>query len=159
VLATQVMNVRELDNTDQKRKRENSDFADRDSNVSPRTKRTQSNAGQRGRRIEGTSEPRTRSNLRDAFENLSESPSSGYTGYTEGADPAGDLPTPNPVRWADADPLPLAGLSVYLIHIKDYMTDGPPISDQILSELQAHGKEAHLGCEFFMPNPAEGIWI
>lgn len=62
-------------------------------------------------------------------------------------------------RWADANPLPLAGLSIYVIHIKESLTDGPPPGNRILCELKAHGEAARLGCEFFIPDPAEGIWI
>lgn len=157
VLAKQVMDVRESSQADRKRKREDPGVADSSNDVSPRTRRTQSIAGLRNRRPETTSEPRTHSHLRDSLENVSEDPMG--LGSIEGVDPLADLEIPNPVQWANADPLPLAGLSVYIIHIKENMTDDPPIGDQILSELQAHSKEAHLGCEFFMPNPSEGIWI
>lgn len=56
-------------------------------------------------------------------------------------------------------PYSLAGLSVYIIHIKDPLTDGPPPGDQILEELKAQGEAARLGCEFCLPKPSEGIWI
>jgi hypothetical protein len=157
VLAKQVMDARESNHADKKRKRENT-MPDGGPDVSPRTKRTQSIAGNRARRPEATSEPRMHSNLRDSVGNISEV-SPGRVEFTECIDPLADLEIPNPVHWADADPLPLAGLSVYIIHIKENMTDGPPIKDQILKELKTHSREAHLGCEFFMPNPAEGIWI
>jgi cAMP phosphodiesterase len=55
--------------------------------------------------------------------------------------------------------LPLAGLSVYIIHIKDCFVDGPARGDRILQELRTQGKEAGLGCEFYVPGAGEGIWI
>ncbi|KAJ5676752.1 Cyclic-AMP phosphodiesterase class-II [Penicillium maclennaniae] len=157
VLANQVMDIRDAGNADLKRKRESTGPSGLGRDVSPRTKRVQSIAGQRGRRFDGTSEPRTRSHLRDSVDYSSEDPTG--LGAFESLDPLTEFEAPDPVRWFEADPLPLAGLSVYIIHIKENMTDGPPIRDQILEELQAHGKEAHLGCEFFMPDLTEGIWI
>jgi len=62
-------------------------------------------------------------------------------------------------QWADSSRLPLAGLSVYIIHIKDTLTDGPPPGNQILQELRAQGEAAGLGCEFYVPKSGEGIWI
>ncbi|OJJ45597.1 hypothetical protein ASPZODRAFT_152642 [Penicilliopsis zonata CBS 506.65] len=62
-------------------------------------------------------------------------------------------------RWADLRRLPLTGLSVYIIHIKDGLTDGPPPGDRILQELREQGEAAGLGCEFFVPKGGEGIWI
>ena len=157
VLAKQVMDIRDANNADLKRKRDSTGLPGAGPDVSPRTKRVQSIAGQRSRRSDANSEPRTHSNLRDSVDYTSEDPMG--LGPFEGVDPLAALEIPNPVRWLDADPLPLAGLSVYIIHIKENMTDGPPIKDQILKELQAHNKEAHLGCEFLIPDPAEGIWI
>ncbi|KAJ5551795.1 Cyclic-AMP phosphodiesterase class-II [Penicillium sp. DV-2018c] len=67
--------------------------------------------------------------------------------------------TPDPESWADTSPLPLEGMRVYIIHIKDDLTDGSQPGVQIIEELRAHGKAAHLGCEFLLPDPAEEIWI
>ncbi|KAH8698840.1 cAMP phosphodiesterases class-II-domain-containing protein [Talaromyces proteolyticus] len=53
----------------------------------------------------------------------------------------------------------LTGLSVYIIHIKDTLTDGPHPSERILGELRTHSEAAGLGCEFFVPKQGEGIWI
>lgn len=55
--------------------------------------------------------------------------------------------------------LPLTGLSVYIIHIKDTLSDGPHPGVRILSELRAHGEEAGLGCDFYVPSSGEGIYI
>lgn len=60
--------------------------------------------------------------------------------------------------WAGLNP-PLAGLSVYIIHIKEDLTDGPPPGDRILQELRDRGEAAQLGCEFHITKRGEGIWI
>lgn len=70
-----------------------------------------------------------------------------------------EFSAPNSSRWADAYPLPLAELSVYIIHIKESLTDGPPPGHQILRELQEQAAESRLGCQFFLPDPEEGIFI
>lgn len=54
---------------------------------------------------------------------------------------------------------PLAGLSVYIIHVKDNLSDGSFASDRILQELQSQEEAARLGCEFYVPSAGEGIWI
>lgn len=59
----------------------------------------------------------------------------------------------------DLTPFPLSGLTVYIIHIKEEMSDGPPPGDRILEQLRAHGENARLGCEFYVPKRGEGIWI
>ena len=56
-------------------------------------------------------------------------------------------------------PPPLTGLSVYIIHVKGTLTDGPPPAGRILRELRAHGERAGLGCEFHIPAAGEGIWV
>ncbi|KAL2001426.1 hypothetical protein VTN02DRAFT_1783 [Thermoascus thermophilus] len=74
-------------------------------------------------------------------------------------DPHTAIHDENP-QWAtDSGRLPLTGLSVYIIHIKDTLTDGPPPGNQILQELKAHGEAAGLGCEFYVPKWGEEIWI
>ncbi|KAK5797631.1 hypothetical protein VI817_003922 [Penicillium citrinum] len=70
-----------------------------------------------------------------------------------------DLSAPRSSRWANADPLPLNGLSIYIIHIKETLTDGPPPGYQILSELRQQGAASYLGCQFFLPEPDKGIYI
>lgn len=69
---------------------------------------------------------------------------------------------PSDFSWADtgtAPLLPLTGLSVYIIHVKDNLTDGPSPASQILRELRTQGEEARLGCEFYVPVAGEGICI
>ncbi|QKX61895.1 uncharacterized protein TRUGW13939_09051 [Talaromyces rugulosus] len=60
---------------------------------------------------------------------------------------------------SDSEQLPLAGFTVYIIHIKDTLTDGPHPSERILQELRQQSEEAKLGCKFFVPKQGEGIWI
>ncbi|KAJ5167295.1 uncharacterized protein N7482_006076 [Penicillium canariense] len=149
VLAAKVMEVRDSESatpTDRKRKRMNTSFgadAGTPEQVSPRTKRASNPTSEKGQKLE--SQPGDY--VGELPENFGEDPDSK------------DVEVPNTARWADADPLPLTGLSVYIIHIKETLTDGPPPGDRILRELQAHAREAHLGCDFFIPNPTEPIWI
>ncbi|KAN0070759.1 cAMP phosphodiesterases class-II domain containing protein [Elaphomyces granulatus] len=72
---------------------------------------------------------------------------------------ADDPNVPENIKWADSTRQPLAGLSIYIIHIKDTLADGPPPGHQILRELRTEGDAAGLGCEFFVPKCGEGIWI
>lgn len=54
---------------------------------------------------------------------------------------------------------PLSGLRVYIIHVKDSLTDGTPPREVILEELRAHNEDAALGCEFFAPLSGEEVFI
>ncbi|KAJ5161867.1 hypothetical protein N7492_007259 [Penicillium capsulatum] len=142
ILADKVMNVREGTQSDRKRKLGSASFSEPASaEVSPRSKRPN--------RKSATSEPR------------SHPPSVDYSG---GHVPLGEsagmevFEAPDPSRWAHSDCLPLTGLSIYIIHIKETLTDGPPPGERILRELREHSVAASLGCQFFLPNPEEGIW-
>ncbi|KAF2857903.1 hypothetical protein K470DRAFT_260382 [Piedraia hortae CBS 480.64] len=57
--------------------------------------------------------------------------------------------------------LPLAGIRVYIIHIKDPMKDGPPASDRILAQLRDHEAALNqpLGCEFVIARSGESYWF
>lgn len=149
VLANKVMEVRDPNNTgEKKRKRETVGSVEISSEqVSPRSKRTPRSSADKGR----TSEPlvESRSHPSGSFE----------IPQVSRVDIGDILTNPDPESCDDTAALPLEGLKIYIIHIKENLTDGPRPSDQILRELQDHGKAAHLGCEFFIPNPLEGIWI
>lgn len=61
-------------------------------------------------------------------------------------------------------PGPLKGVKIIIIHVKDSMTDGPPVGVSILKELHAHearlstqGKA--LGCEFVVSKGGESYWF
>ena len=43
---------------------------------------------------------------------------------------------------------PLQGLKVVIIHMKDTLKDGPPVSETILAALQRYEAEVQLGCTF-----------
>lgn len=157
VLATKVMEARESLPGERKRKREATSGSDAGpEQISPRSKRNQSASGERERKSKSLPEPRSHYSPSETIGDLPD-------GAKDGSVAFGDLEITNEVTntagWEDADPLPLTGLSVYIIHIKENLTDGPPPGERILRELRAHSKEAHLGCEFLLPNPAEGIWI
>ncbi|KAL4787492.1 cAMP phosphodiesterases class-II-domain-containing protein [Aspergillus varians] len=54
---------------------------------------------------------------------------------------------------------PLSGLSVYIIHVKEDLSDGPHPRETILEELNNHEKTMGLGCEFHTPKRGESIYI
>lgn len=168
VLAHKVMNCQRqsVSTTTGKRRRINSTPV---GEVSPKTKRISIHRERKSDASPGRAS--TRSGTRSRLN------SGDYTGQTP--DLVHDAPTPSlhdpvdgddgdhgpdpngseNIQWADPSPLPLAGLSVYIIHIKDTLTDGPPPSVQILQQLRSQGEAAGLGCEFYVPSAGEGIWI
>lgn len=57
------------------------------------------------------------------------------------------------------DRLPLYGLQVYIIHVKDALADGPDPRSVILEQLRNHSQKAGLGCEFYAPVGGESVTI
>ncbi|KAL2863710.1 3',5'-cyclic-nucleotide phosphodiesterase PDE1 [Aspergillus lucknowensis] len=55
--------------------------------------------------------------------------------------------------------MPLTGLQIYIIHVKDDMTDGPYPGEKILQELVHHNQVAGLGCTFQIPERGESIYL
>lgn len=60
--------------------------------------------------------------------------------------------------------LPLKGLKVVIIHVKDTFKDGPYVGDTILEELNAHEQALQedgkgLGCEFIISKSGESYWL
>ena len=55
--------------------------------------------------------------------------------------------------------MPLHGLRVIIIHVKDTLQDGREASEMILAQLRQHEKAAQLGCEFVIPKPGSSIWL
>jgi hypothetical protein len=60
--------------------------------------------------------------------------------------------------------LPLSGLTVVVIHVKDDMRDGPYVGDVILKELKAHdakltASNRGLGCEFLVSRSGESYYF
>lgn len=184
VLATKVTEIRHP-STSSKRKR----TASSPGGVSPRSKRAQSFAAEKaqGRRSEpypyipqSNSGRQTRVNSGEIWGDLVPIPEANGqpispTFNTPMLDGVDGNPTSEPMQvqfsidqnppddenlpWAGLDTSPLAGLSVYIIHIKEDLTDGPPPGDRILQELRDRGEAAKLGCEFHVPKRGEGIWI
>lgn len=151
VLADKVMDAREEPpQADRKRKLGSASYSEPPSaEVSPRSKRLQPSSTERNRKS-AASEPRSQPNSVD----YSNAPVA--FGESAGMEV---FEAPDPQRWASSDRLPLSGLAVYIIHIKETLTDGPPPGERILRELEEHSKAASLGCKFFLPDPEEAIWI
>lgn len=55
--------------------------------------------------------------------------------------------------------LPLAGLQVIIIHVKDNLRDGQEAGEIILSQLADHEKQAQLGCDFAISKSGSSIWL
>lgn len=153
VLASKVMETRET-SPERKRKREDAGPSETGTEqVSPRSKRSNSTPGEKDRKSgSSAAEPRAQMTPSDVVDmpDVGNDQPVGFLGGSEITDPS---------RWAGADPLPLTGLAVYIIHIKECLTDGPPPAERILHELRVRGAAANLGCEFVIPSPGEGIWI
>ena len=77
-------------------------------------------------------------------------------------DPGESSDTSSPLkelRRSSSDQKPLQGLQIIIIHIKDTLRDGPPVSETILAELQEHEEEAGLGCHFVISKSGESVWL
>lgn len=164
VLATKVDEFQHPNTKSRKRKREDSSPS-RLEDVSPRSKRAQSvTVGEVQLRHTDPS-PRvstgreTRSKKKDG-DYIGGGSDSGQDEHVDNdAKRARSSVLPEKIQADGLRSFPLTGLSVYIIHIKDSLTDGPPPGDRILLELRKQGEAARLGCEFRIPDPAEGIWI
>ena len=60
--------------------------------------------------------------------------------------------------------LPLSGIKVIVIHIKDTLKDGPHVSENILVQLNDYGRRLQedgqgLGCEFVISQSGESYWF
>lgn len=60
--------------------------------------------------------------------------------------------------------MPLSGIRVVIIHIKDTLKDGPHVSENILAELQDYEQRLQeegqgLGCEFVISQSGESYWF
>ncbi|KAH8879142.1 hypothetical protein GQ53DRAFT_622090, partial [Thozetella sp. PMI_491] len=60
---------------------------------------------------------------------------------------------------AETIPLPLKGLRVVIIHVKERQTDGEPAGDVILAELEEHEKDAQLGVEYSVSSEGQSIYL
>ena len=55
--------------------------------------------------------------------------------------------------------LPLKGLKVVIIHVKDPLRDGPPAGEVILGQLLEREREVELGCEFQVARTGGEVWV
>jgi cAMP phosphodiesterase len=55
--------------------------------------------------------------------------------------------------------LPLKGLRIVIIHVKDKLTDGRQVGENVLAELKTHEKEARLGCTFIISEPGQAVYL
>lgn len=57
------------------------------------------------------------------------------------------------------DDLPLKGVKVVIIHMKDKLNDGPHVGETILGQLLEYEKEAQLGCEFVISKVGMTLYL
>ena len=62
-----------------------------------------------------------------------------------------------PIR--NSTELPLKGLKIVIIHMKDKLDDGPAIGDIILKQLKEYEAEARLGCQFIIAKVGEAMYF
>lgn len=55
--------------------------------------------------------------------------------------------------------LPLKGLKVVIIHVKEKLNDGPPVGETILDELQEYERESPLGCEYILSHFGQSLFF
>lgn len=55
--------------------------------------------------------------------------------------------------------LPLAGLKVVIIHVKEKLADGPHPGDVILEQLVEYERQAQLGCEFIISHSGQSFYL
>ena len=60
---------------------------------------------------------------------------------------------------ADEPQLPLGGLKVVIIHIKEKLRDGPPAGGTILDQLRAHEARNPLGCEYVISYSGQSLFF
>ncbi|KAL1894243.1 3',5'-cyclic-nucleotide phosphodiesterase pde1 [Sporothrix stenoceras] len=56
-------------------------------------------------------------------------------------------------------PLPLRGLKVVIIHIKEKLRDGPPAGEIILEQLREHEERNPLGCEYIISYAGQSLFF
>ncbi|CAK7203972.1 3',5'-cyclic-nucleotide phosphodiesterase pde1 [Sporothrix eucalyptigena] len=57
------------------------------------------------------------------------------------------------------EPLPLRGLKVVIIHIKEKLRDGPPAGEIILDQLREHEERNPLGCEYVISYAGQSLYF
>jgi cAMP phosphodiesterase len=59
----------------------------------------------------------------------------------------------------DKTDLPLKGVKIVIIHVKDNFDDGPEVGDVILNELKQYEEEEPTGCEFVIAKAGEAVYL
>lgn len=59
----------------------------------------------------------------------------------------------------DTDDLPLKGVKVVIIHMKDRLNDEAPVGETILAQLLEYEKDLKLGCEFVISNIGMTVYL
>jgi cAMP phosphodiesterase len=62
-----------------------------------------------------------------------------------------------PIR--SSSELPLKGLKIVIIHMKEKLNDGPPVGELILKQLQDYEAQARLGCEFVISKVGDAMYF
>ncbi len=60
---------------------------------------------------------------------------------------------------AELEPLPLNGLKVVIIHVKEKQNDGAAAGDIILAELLEHERDAKLGVEYSVSGEGQSLYL
>ena len=55
--------------------------------------------------------------------------------------------------------MPLRGLKVVVIHVKDTLMDGPRPDEVVIAQLREYEREVGLGCEFLISVGGESVWV
>jgi cAMP phosphodiesterase len=55
--------------------------------------------------------------------------------------------------------LPLRGVKIIIVHMKDNLNDGPPVGETILEQLLAYEKDVRLGCEFIISESGQSFFF
>jgi len=55
--------------------------------------------------------------------------------------------------------LPLQGLKVVIIHVKDKLNDGPTVAEIVLEQLRAHESESRTGCEYIVSYSGLSLYL
>jgi cAMP phosphodiesterase len=55
--------------------------------------------------------------------------------------------------------LPLKGIKIAIIHVKDSLDDGPDTGEVILAEMDQYEEEEPTGCEFIITRTGEAVYL
>ena len=152
------------DDTDKKRRKRKRPSSAHAAEQSPRRSPRVSNAGQpspdavRPRRshLESSSIPSARS--QDLDGPVSDSPIS-PTSHPLADRSLSVKDDPRTVDAANASQLPLKGLKIYIIHVKDSLEDIEPAGETVLRQMCAYEEEEKLGCEFVLGSPGMSVYL